>query len=265
MHHSEKLNPYNLRIKNHARHSPNPFPLFRPIDRNCKKKKFNPNPFRKPSRKAANPRLLTALERIKKKSAQIESLPQSPSPTTPSIILSVLTIIVAESLNPPRWWTRDIRSQPLPKLTLGHSKKNATKRQPMGPLLWPASNQRIRGYFRWTWRGVEGDKVIAASIAAIPRSLASREIQFNGRTCGKNPRGRGPDLSIHIVVEEFLIWIREGCVLIGICNAKNICNSVKVWSFCRSICDGVVSSLEIQRVVSEVFWDVSRFKYQICK
>lgn len=155
--------------------------------------------------------------------------------------------------------------QPLPKLTLGHSKKNATKRQPMGPLLWPASNQRIRGYFRWTWRGVEGGKVIAASIAAIPRSLASREIQFNGRTCGKNPRGRGPDLSIHIVVEEFLIWIREGCVLIGICNAKNICNSVKVWSFCRSICDGVVSSLEIQRVVSEVFWDVSRFKYQICK
>lgn len=104
--------------------------------------------------------------------------------------------------------------QPLPKLTLGHSKKNATKRQPMEPLLWPASNQRIRGYFRWTWRGVEGDKVIAASIAAIPRSLASREIQFNGRTCGKNPRGRGPDLSIHIVVEEFLIWIREGCVLI---------------------------------------------------
>lgn len=265
MYHSEKLNPYNLRIKNHARHSPNPFPLFRPIDRNCKKKKFNPNPFRKPSRKAANPRLLTALERIKKKSAQIESLPQSPSPTTPSIILSVLTIIVAESLNPPRWWTRDIRSNPFPSSPSATARRTQQRGNRWGHYY---DQPRISGSVVISGErgeGVEGGKVIAASIAAIPRSLASREIQFNGRTCGKNPRGRGPDLSIHIVVEEFLIWIREGCVLIGICNAKNICNSVKVWSFCRSICDGVVSSLEIQRVVSEVFWDVSRFKYQICK
>lgn len=50
----------------------------------------------------------------------------------------------------------------------------------------------------------EEDKVIAASIAAIPRSLASREIQFNGRTCGKNHVEGGSDLSIH-VVEEFLL------------------------------------------------------------